>query len=770
MDETGITEPCLLISEARGDNSYPMYFGISCALFALKLLAKQELDDEKRSEIRNKMLFLLGLLVWRVQRERTNAKEKCELLHELETAEREIEELKKIRSEDAKANEKVVSIHAAKEQSWLYEKKNLGQQFSALLNDLRILKKHKDQFVAELKHKDGFLSELKQKLQEMEILVKSKDKIVREEEKKMELEEKLKTIETTVEELKETAKRDAHLHSSELWKHKAALIELVSNQRRLEAEISRALRQAEAAKEQLELLFDEKEELMLMTEKLSTENENMQKDLEHKEKILSALLRKSKLERAEKQMLLKEIKLSKAKRKQEELKRNERITLKSMLSKQVSSTMEAFPCEIGRNSVQMGLFNARRAKSQPNDGAFNYVNAEINKAPRDYHYSLKFNQISREGDKEFEISADAKGSEGWFPSKSERYPNAIENWRRFELEEQMKLKGDKLETYRWHLLSMDLESKRLQSHLQDDKIKLQKPLPEGEELNSLKGQISLHLNSLNSPKTKLHSSMHEFPLADDIVWSKVKILKRKSAEKDQDAKKNLLEAEKNEVVESLSKVTALAVKSFAEDSEEGKEESVPVCEKLKTDLHALGVSCKIKWLKQQLILLERLTANVENGESMENEDQGQSQIKGFFPLLSLLNKQVNRYQSLQGKIDDLCNQMHDNRLDIIQGESSLTRTKEETRTLVRFLEETFQLQRFMVATGQKLIELQAKTASMFVGIAKESDISKGFDTSRFADNVRILFKEVQRGLEIRIARIIGDLEGTLARDGIHSRK
>ena len=50
---------------------------------------------------------LLGLHVWKVQREGAR-EEKCELLYKLETAERETEELKKLRREDARATEKVV--------------------------------------------------------------------------------------------------------------------------------------------------------------------------------------------------------------------------------------------------------------------------------------------------------------------------------------------------------------------------------------------------------------------------------------------------------------------------------------------------------------------------------------------------------------------------------------------------------------------------------------------------------------------------------------
>ena len=56
----------------------------------------------------------MGLLVWKVQRE--GAREgKCELLYKLETAKRETEELKKLRCEDVRVTEKVVSIFATKE-------------------------------------------------------------------------------------------------------------------------------------------------------------------------------------------------------------------------------------------------------------------------------------------------------------------------------------------------------------------------------------------------------------------------------------------------------------------------------------------------------------------------------------------------------------------------------------------------------------------------------------------------------------------------------
>ncbi|KAJ6332944.1 hypothetical protein OIU77_008905 [Salix suchowensis] len=73
----------------------------------------------------------------------------------------------------------------------------------------------------------------------------------------------------------------------------------------------------------------------------------------------------------------------------------------------------------------------------------------------------------------------------------------------------------------------------------------------------------------------------------------------------------------------------------------------------------------------------------------------------------------------------------------------------------------------MVATGQKLMEVRSKIASGFVEAPEELEKSAGsFDIKFFAENIKTLFQEVQRGLEIRIARTISDLEGTLACEGM----
>lgn len=93
-------------------------------------------------------------------------------------------------------------------------------------------------------------------------------------------------------------------------------------------------------------------------------------------------------------------------------------------------------------------------------------------------------------------------------------------------------------------------------------------------------------------------------------------------------------------------------------------------------------------------------------------------------------------------------------------------TKEQTGALEHFLEEAFQLQRYMVAAGQKLAEILSRIACSFVATSEGLDKSAGVNTKQLEDHIRTLFREIQRGLEVRIARIIGDIEGTLACEGI----
>uniref|UniRef100_A0A7N0TBQ5 Uncharacterized protein n=1 Tax=Kalanchoe fedtschenkoi TaxID=63787 RepID=A0A7N0TBQ5_KALFE len=161
----------------------------------------------------------------------------------------------------------------------------------------------------------------------------------------------------------------------------------------------------------------------------------------------------------------------------------------------------------------------------------------------------------------------------------------------------------------------------------------------------------------------------------------------------------------------------------------------------KVDSESSGVSSKLKLLELELSKLEK----VGGCDSSK--------------LPSLLRKQAKRYQALAGKIDDLCKRMQASD----PCEPDLTpefRTQRQTE----FLLEAFRLQQRASETAQKQIALQTETGKTFQG-DDEVGGHAHLVTKRSFDSIKNNFKDIQRNLEIWLARIIGDLEGILARDG-----
>ncbi|GER34300.1 ribonuclease P protein subunit P38-related [Striga asiatica] len=690
-----------------------------------------------------------------------------ELLQKLEDAQKQIEQLKKTRSDDGKANEKVVGIFAAREQFWLSEKKKLTEEIDVLVEELRALENEKDKSI----------SKLNEKLNETEAVLLSKDKSIEQvEQKRREMEENLKKAEDLVQELRENSNHESQRHSNEILKHKTAFIELVSNQRQLKAEMGRVLRQFEAAKQELDSVLLQKDQSVLMAQRVSMELVKMRKDLEQKDQILSALLRKSKLEADEKEMLLNEVKSSKVMRKQAE-----------METARWKAVMEAKP---ERHSLRNILYKrGNNVKSDVFSGGKG-VNSKSDVL------SLGTNLCSTgAADDELKMAAEIEPPYSTITSEAESYEFAIKQNHNNNLEidafaEQLRLKDEKMETFRWRLLSTEIESKRLRAHietLRQENLRLEALLMDREsELHSLKEQLVSQFNPPNLQKLHFGPS----PPADhETVWSKVKIIKRKPEKdcrvgengkvddeiRDHDRARDIvLTIEYPQKDKQEKKVAAHHIREKSVDSDAAASVDQVTSKKtisgLKMDIQALGVSYKIKRLKQQFVMLERLTGKQESGESSESEN-GLLGIKGFYALTALLNKQVDRYQSLQGKTDDLCQRMEESRLNLRCVGPTVAKTVEETKMLEQFLDETFQLQRHIVATGQKLMEVQAKISCGFVEDDEKTIMPSGFDVKRFADSIRTLFQEVQRGFEIRISRIIGDLGGTLAIDSIiHLKK
>nr|GMD99225.1 uncharacterized protein LOC109152641 isoform X1 [Ipomoea batatas] len=156
-----------------------------------------------------------------------------------------------------------------------------------------------------------------------------------------------------------------------------------------------------------------------------------------------------------------------------------------------------------------------------------------------------------------------------------------------------------------------------------------------------------------------------------------------------------------------------------------------------------GVSSKLKQLELELLNLEIVGK------------------RDLSKVTSLMQKQAEIYRAISGKIDDLCQRMQ----DPCEPLGSEFRTQKQTD----FLLEAFRLQQHASETGQKLLALQSKTGKARCG----DDTTEGqasVAARRAIDLVRNTLKEIQRSLEIWLARIIGDLEGILARDGVSRAK
>ncbi|XVF00022.1 hypothetical protein REPUB_Repub03eG0250400 [Reevesia pubescens] len=160
----------------------------------------------------------------------------------------------------------------------------------------------------------------------------------------------------------------------------------------------------------------------------------------------------------------------------------------------------------------------------------------------------------------------------------------------------------------------------------------------------------------------------------------------------------------------------------------------------KVDGESTGVSSKLKLLEQELLNLEKI---------------GKSDLSR---VPSLMRKQAKRYQALTAKIDDICRRMQAS--DPSEPTLSLEfRTQRQTE----FLLEAFRLQQRASETGQKLMALQTEIGKSYY--RDELGSPAKLSTKRAMDSIRNNLQEVQRNLEIWLARIIGDLEGILARDG-----
>ncbi|XP_054808846.1 uncharacterized protein LOC129310967 isoform X2 [Prosopis cineraria] len=155
----------------------------------------------------------------------------------------------------------------------------------------------------------------------------------------------------------------------------------------------------------------------------------------------------------------------------------------------------------------------------------------------------------------------------------------------------------------------------------------------------------------------------------------------------------------------------------------------------KVDGDSAGVYSKLKLLEEELLSLEKI---------------GKCDLS---KVPSLTRKQAKRYHTLAEKIDDLCRRIaSDHSEPALSSEFQMQRQTE-------LLLEAFRLQQQASEAGQKLMALQTETGKSY---GRDELITP--TTRRAMDSIKNNMKEIQRNLEIWLARIIGDLEGILARD------
>ncbi|KAJ0054305.1 hypothetical protein Pint_02579 [Pistacia integerrima] len=160
----------------------------------------------------------------------------------------------------------------------------------------------------------------------------------------------------------------------------------------------------------------------------------------------------------------------------------------------------------------------------------------------------------------------------------------------------------------------------------------------------------------------------------------------------------------------------------------------------KVDGESTGVSSKLKLLEDELLNMEKIGKN------------------DLTKVPSIMRKQAKRYQTLAGKIDDLCR-----RMQASDPCESTVSPEFRSQRQTEFLLEAFRLQQRASETAQKLTALQTEIGKSYY----DDDLGSQpkLTTRRSLDCIRNNLKEVQRNLEIWLARIIGELEGILARDG-----
>lgn len=240
------------------------------------------------------------------------------LAQKLSVAEAQAASVHKRRQEDAKANEKVVGIFASYEQSWKNEKKKLNREIELLKNEVVGTRKrsfrHGDGGPGcdECKSKAQKLEKLEDKLCEKEFLMAAAmDEARSDQHERNQLAGKLAMVELCASDLKEKLSKEM-ARTGEL---QVTIADVTQRNEETERKLTCAATELESAKREAEAVSAAKMNQNAMIEELLEELTNSRKDVDDKEEIIAVLMKRSNIDRQEREQLLHQLAHAKSKRK-----------------------------------------------------------------------------------------------------------------------------------------------------------------------------------------------------------------------------------------------------------------------------------------------------------------------------------------------------------------------------------------------------------------------------------------------------------------------
>ena len=240
------------------------------------------------------------------------------LVQKLSIAEAQVTSIYKSRQEDAKANEKVVGIFASYEQSWKNEKKKLKREIEFLRNEIIGIRKRSlrkgdgGKGCEECKFKVQELEKLEDKLCEKEfLLAAAMDEARSDQHERNQLAGKLTMVELCLLDHKDKLSKET-AKNAEL---QMVIADVTRMHEEAENELMCAMSDLESSKREIESVFAAKMNQNAMIEELLEELTNLQKDVGDKEEVIAVLMKRSNIDRQEREELLHQLALAKSKRK-----------------------------------------------------------------------------------------------------------------------------------------------------------------------------------------------------------------------------------------------------------------------------------------------------------------------------------------------------------------------------------------------------------------------------------------------------------------------